>query len=60
MLLPVALFASLAASVAGHATFQEMWVNGVDQGSYCVRLPQSNSPVTDVTSDVSARLAACL
>lgn len=34
-----------------HATFQEMWVNGVDQGSFCVRLPLSNSPVTSVTSD---------
>ncbi|KAI0716970.1 glycosyl hydrolase family 61-domain-containing protein [Earliella scabrosa] len=27
-----------------------MWINGVDQGSSCVRLPQSNSPVTSVTS----------
>ncbi|OSD05161.1 lytic polysaccharide monooxygenase [Trametes coccinea BRFM310] len=42
--------ASLAASVAAHATFQELWINGVDQGSSCVRLPQSNSPVTSVST----------
>lgn len=56
MYLSVAFVASLVASATAHATFQEMWVNGVDQGSFCVRLPQSNSPVTDVTSDVSAEL----
>ncbi len=44
--------AALAASVAAHATFQEMWINGVDQGSSCVRLPQSNSPVTSVSTSV--------
>ena len=60
MLSALLTFASLLTTIAAHATFQEMWVNGVDQGSYCVRLPQSNSPVTDVTSDVSTRLAACL
>ncbi|EIN08693.1 hypothetical protein PUNSTDRAFT_154785 [Punctularia strigosozonata HHB-11173 SS5] len=42
--------ASLVASAAAHATFQEIWINGVDYGSTCVRLPLSNSPVTDVTS----------
>nr|QHX39627.1 lytic polysaccharide monooxygenase 2 [Gelatoporia subvermispora] len=47
----LAIVASLAASVAAHATFQELWVNGVDMGSACVRMPLSNSPVTDVTSD---------
>lgn len=56
MYFSVAFVASLVASVTAHATFQEMWVNGVDQGSFCVRLPQSNSPVTDVTSDVSTEL----
>jgi len=41
---------SLVGFATAHATFQELWVNGVDQGGYCVRLPQSNNPVTDVTS----------
>ncbi|KAI8989016.1 glycosyl hydrolase family 61-domain-containing protein [Trametes punicea] len=41
---------TLVATVAAHATFQELWINGVDQGNSCVRLPQSNSPVTSVTS----------
>ncbi|KAA1474080.1 glycoside hydrolase family 61 protein H [Dentipellis sp. KUC8613] len=50
MLFKAALFASVVASVSAHATFQEMWVNGVDQGNYCVRLPASNSPVTSVTT----------
>ncbi|PPQ97202.1 hypothetical protein CVT26_000712 [Gymnopilus dilepis] len=43
--------AALVASAAAHATFQELWINGVDAGSSCVRLPASNSPVTDVTSN---------
>ncbi|KAE9404931.1 hypothetical protein BT96DRAFT_1015879 [Gymnopus androsaceus JB14] len=38
-------------SASAHATFQELWINGVDAGSSCVRLPLSNSPVTDVTSN---------
>ncbi|KAF8892332.1 glycoside hydrolase family 61 protein [Gymnopilus junonius] len=42
--------AALIASAAAHATFQELWINGVDAGSSCVRLPASNNPVTDVTS----------
>ncbi|KAI1764583.1 lytic polysaccharide monooxygenase [Hypoxylon sp. FL1150] len=36
--------------VVGHATFQDLWVNGVDMGATCARLPPSNSPITDVTS----------
>jgi len=51
MLFSLAAFSTLLASVSAHATFQELWVNGVDQGGYCVRLPLSNSPVTDVTSN---------
>ncbi|KAI0090414.1 glycosyl hydrolase family 61-domain-containing protein [Irpex rosettiformis] len=51
MFFSLAFAASLVASVTAHATFQAMWVNGVDQGSWCVRLPQSNSPVTSVTSN---------
>ncbi|TFK92483.1 lytic polysaccharide monooxygenase [Polyporus arcularius HHB13444] len=50
MFVKLAVAASLVASVAAHATFQELWVNGVDQGSSCVRLPASNSPVTSVTT----------
>ncbi|EJC99207.1 uncharacterized protein FOMMEDRAFT_136574 [Fomitiporia mediterranea MF3/22] len=50
MLTTFAVLASAFASAVAHATFQEMWVNNVDQGSWCVRLPQSNSPVTDVSS----------
>jgi hypothetical protein len=46
------LVAALSASrVAAHATFQDLWINGVDQGEVCVRLPQSNSPLQDVTSN---------
>lgn len=58
MRLSIAFVASLIASVSAHATFQEMWVNGVDQGSSCVRLPMSNSPVSDVTSNVSRAILA--
>ncbi|KAG8769636.1 hypothetical protein FRC15_004470, partial [Serendipita sp. 397] len=45
------VIASYIANVTAHATFQQMWVNGVDQGSYCVRLPVNNNPVTSVTSN---------
>ncbi|KAI0270738.1 glycosyl hydrolase family 61-domain-containing protein [Gloeopeniophorella convolvens] len=51
MLFQATFLASLATYAAAHATFQELWVNGVDQGSFCVRLPQSNNPVTSVTTD---------
>ncbi|KZT43360.1 hypothetical protein SISSUDRAFT_1057764 [Sistotremastrum suecicum HHB10207 ss-3] len=51
MLFSAALATAFIGTVAAHATFQELWINGVDQGGYCVRLPQSNSPVTSVTSD---------
>lgn len=44
--------AALSASrVAAHAIFQDLWINGVDQGETCVRLPQSNNPLTDVTAN---------
>lgn len=40
-----------AQEVESHATFQDLWINGVDYGAQCLRLPLSNSPVTDVTSN---------
>lgn len=41
-----------SASLAlGHATFQQLWVDGVDQASSCVRRPPSNSPINGVTSN---------
>ncbi|KAB5530284.1 glycosyl hydrolase family 61-domain-containing protein [Coniochaeta sp. 2T2.1] len=48
----VAALATLWASHASaHAIFQDLWVDGVDMGSQCARLPQSNSPVTNVASN---------
>ncbi|PVH72731.1 lytic polysaccharide monooxygenase, partial [Cadophora sp. DSE1049] len=44
------LFLASASSVLGHATWQQLWVDGVDQAKTCVRDPPSNSPVSDVTS----------
>ncbi|KAK3986453.1 putative endo-beta-1,4-glucanase D [Cladorrhinum sp. PSN332] len=46
-----ALTALWAQNVAAHATFQQLWVDGVDFGSQCARLPNSNSPVTNVGSN---------
>lgn len=47
----ISVLSALAATeVAAHATFQQLWVNGVDQGSSCARLPLSNSPIGSVTS----------
>lgn len=49
------IYAALAAAVAfetvsAHATFQQLWVDGVDYDTQCARQPASNSPVSDVTS----------
>ncbi|KAK3331269.1 glycosyl hydrolase family 61-domain-containing protein [Apodospora peruviana] len=45
------LAAALAANkVAGHAMFQQLWVDGTDYGSSCIRMPGSNSPLTNVGS----------
>lgn len=49
--LSTTLAALAAQQVASHATFQDFWINGVDYGAQCIRLPLSNSPVTDVTSN---------
>lgn len=49
--LAAALVALGAKHVAAHATFQNLWVNGVDLGTQCARLPVSNSPVTNVGSN---------
>ncbi|KAK4153564.1 glycosyl hydrolase family 61-domain-containing protein [Chaetomidium leptoderma] len=46
-----ALAALCAQNVAAHATFQQLWVDGTDYGSQCARVPSSNSPVTDVSSN---------
>ncbi|KAI1391703.1 lytic polysaccharide monooxygenase [Hypoxylon trugodes] len=46
----IAALAAFSAKVSAHATFQDLWVNGVDMGATCARLPSSNSPVTDVSS----------
>ncbi|KAK0645820.1 glycosyl hydrolase family 61-domain-containing protein [Cercophora newfieldiana] len=42
--------ALFAGQVAAHATFQQLWVDGVDYGTQCARRPGSNSPVTNVAS----------
>ncbi|KAI1146791.1 carbohydrate-binding module family 1 protein [Nemania diffusa] len=46
----VAAVALGATGVAAHATFQDLWINGVDYITTCARLPLNNSPVQDVTS----------
>ncbi|EJD51746.1 hypothetical protein AURDEDRAFT_143034 [Auricularia subglabra TFB-10046 SS5] len=44
------LAAAFAATASAHATWQQLWINGVDFGSACVRRVPSNSPVTSVSS----------
>lgn len=46
----IKLVALAISHVYGHATFQQLWVDGVDMGSQCVRPPNSNSPITNVAS----------
>ncbi|EJC98512.1 uncharacterized protein FOMMEDRAFT_187182 [Fomitiporia mediterranea MF3/22] len=44
--------ASSALSVTAHSIFQEMYVNGVDQGHITgIRVPDYDGPITDVTSN---------
>ncbi|KAK6529960.1 hypothetical protein TWF281_009110 [Arthrobotrys megalospora] len=43
------LSAVLAGKAAAHSTFQQFWVNGVDQGTSCARLPLNNNPISGVT-----------
>jgi hypothetical protein len=50
---------TLVGSVFGHALFQHMWVNDVDQGAWCARTPTSNSPVSNVGSAVSTYKLLC-
>ncbi|KAH9893680.1 carbohydrate-binding module family 1 protein [Xylariomycetidae sp. FL2044] len=42
--------AALATKVAGHSLFQALWVDGVDMAGQCIRMPSSNTPVTNVNS----------
>ena len=37
---------------AGHALFQDMWINGIDKSSICVRMPRGNSPVSMSSNDM--------
>lgn len=47
LLLPLAFTA-----IQAHQNFHQFWVNGVSPGlQECIRMPPSNSPVTDVSSD---------
>jgi len=49
------ILSALVSQAFGHAIFQELWVDGVDKGTTCTRLPGtnyvSNSPVTSVSSN---------
>lgn len=47
----VVALAALAQQAAAHATFQQLWVDGVDFGDQCARRVLSNSPITDVGSN---------
>ncbi|KAH8598096.1 glycoside hydrolase [Bisporella sp. PMI_857] len=40
-----------APAVLCHSTFQQLWVDGVDQASGCARLPLNNNPVTSVSGN---------
>ncbi|KAH7913109.1 glycoside hydrolase family 61 protein [Hygrophoropsis aurantiaca] len=59
MILPFLAATLFASYAAAHATFQDLWINGVDYSQACVRLPASNSPVTSVTTtDLACNVGA--
>ncbi|KAF1833475.1 hypothetical protein BDW02DRAFT_552564 [Decorospora gaudefroyi] len=47
----VAALSAIVALANAHATWQQLWKNGEDLESTCARLPPSNSPVEDYTSN---------
>lgn len=47
----VAALSALVALAQAHATWQQLWKNGEDLESTCARLPPSNSPIEDYTSN---------
>jgi len=47
----LASIVALASCVSAHATWQDLWVGTTDEAATCDRVPPSNNPVTDVTSD---------
>jgi len=54
-----AIFSTLAAvsSVAAHGSFQQLWVNGVDQTDTCANKVSGNSPLWNVaTSSIACNL----
>jgi cellulase len=52
MLSNAAIVASFLSTVAAHQNFHQFWVNDVSPGyQVAIRMPPSNSPVTNVTSD---------
>jgi cellulase len=44
---------ALASSAYAHSTFQQLWVDGVDQDTTCARLPINNNPIG--TNDAAMR-----
>lgn len=51
----IALALASASTVAAHATFQQLWINGVDQDNSCVRMPVSFLSDTDMISPHAPR-----
>lgn len=49
--LVASILALAAQETAAHSLFQQLWVDGVDQGSTCIRMPPGNSPVTNVNGN---------
>ncbi|EMD39566.1 glycoside hydrolase family 61 protein [Gelatoporia subvermispora B] len=48
----LALLSALVSSASAHTIFQEMYVNGVDEGhEVAIRVPTYDGPITDVTSN---------
>lgn len=47
----VAALSAIVALANAHATFQQLHKNGEDLKSTCARLPPSNSPIEDYTSN---------
>lgn len=46
------ILTSFVAFASAHQNFHQLWVNGVTTGyEKCIRMPPSNNPVTDVTSN---------
>ncbi|KAJ3513004.1 hypothetical protein NLJ89_g3188 [Agrocybe chaxingu] len=52
----LASVATLIVSASAHSTFQQLWINGVDAGSSCLRTAANNNPISTNGGDLACNV----